>query len=132
MILRCAGQEKTLCGVKEETTNNRMELFAAIKGLEQLQRPCRVSLTTDSQYVSKGLGEWLPEWKAAGWRTRRKKPVKNEDLWQRLDSACAGHQVRCHWVRGHTGHTENERADALANEAIDQHLKARVEEGART
>lgn len=128
VILRCSGREKTLCGVEEETTNNRMELLAVIMGLEQLQKPCQVSLTTDSQYVSKGLSEWLAEWKAAGWRTRKKKPVKNEDLWQRLDSACTRHQVRCHWVRGHTGHVENERADALANEAIDRHLMARQEE----
>jgi len=101
------------------TTNNRMELTAAIEALASLKRPCRVSLTTDSQYVKKGMNEWLADWKRRGWKTAGKKPVKNADLWQRLDAVVAGHTIEWHWVRGHTGHPENELADALANQAID-------------
>jgi len=97
-----------------------MELMAAIAGLESLKRPCRVHLTTDSQYVMKGITEWMAGWKRRGWRTARKKPVKNADLWERLDAAVNRHQVTWEWVRGHTGHPENERADQLANCGIDE------------
>jgi ribonuclease HI len=119
-LLRYKGREKTLYGSEAQTTNNRMELMAAIRALETLTRGCRVHLTTDSQYVMKGITEWLPNWRRRGWKTADKKPVKNADLWQRLDAACRPHQVEWRWVRGHTGHPENERADALANRAIDE------------
>jgi len=118
-LLRFSGTEKELFGGEAETTNNRMELMAAIRGLESLTRPCRVRLTTDSQYVMKGVTEWMDNWKRRGWKTAAKKPVKNVDLWQRLDKALAPHQVEWQWVRGHTGHVENERADELANRGID-------------
>lgn len=119
-ILRYKGHEKELYGGESETTNNRMELMAAIKALESLTRPCRVRLTTDSQYVMKGITEWMASWKKRGWKTSGKKPVKNVDLWQRLDKALEPHQVEWEWVRGHTGHPENERADELANQGIDE------------
>ena len=119
-LLRLGGTEKELFGGEPETTNNRMELMAAIRGLESLKRPCRVRLTTDSQYVMKGITEWMDNWKRRGWKTAAKKPVKNVDLWQRLDKALQPHEVEWHWVRGHTGHAENERADALANRGIDE------------
>ncbi len=119
-ILRMNRHEKELFGGESATTNNRMELMAAIAGLEALKRPCRVHLTTDSQYVMKGVTEWMPNWKRRGWKTASKQPVKNVDLWQRLDAALARHQVKWQWVRGHTGHPENERADALANRGIDE------------
>ncbi|HEX21904.1 MAG TPA: ribonuclease HI [Chromatiales bacterium] len=119
-LLRFGGTEKELFGGEAETTNNRMELMAAIRGLESLTRPCRVHLTTDSQYVMKGVTEWMDNWKRRGWKTAAKKPVKNVDLWQRLDKALAPHEVEWHWVRGHTGHVENERADELANRGIDE------------
>jgi ribonuclease HI len=99
-----------------------MELTAAIEALASLKRPCRVSLTTDSQYVKKGVNEWMADWKRRGWKTADKKPVKNVDLWQRLDEASRRHTVEWHWVRGHTGHVENELVDALANRAIDELL----------
>jgi ribonuclease HI len=118
--MRYKETEKTLYGGEPHTTNNRMELMAAIMGLESLKRRCEVSLTTDSQYVKRGITEWLPNWKRNQWKTADRKPVKNADLWQRLDAAAARHQVQWHWVRGHTGHPENERADALANLAIDE------------
>ena len=118
-LLRFGEHEKTLSGAEAETTNNRMELMAAIVALETLKRSCKVSLTTDSQYVRKGITEWIANWKQRGWKTANKKPVKNADLWRRLDEATARHQVDWHWVRGHTGHPENELADQLANEAID-------------
>jgi ribonuclease HI len=118
--LRFRGHEKELCGGEKDTTNNRMELMAAIAALESLSRPCQVRLTTDSQYVMKGITEWLTNWKKRGWKTASKQPVKNVDLWQRLDKALAPHQVEWAWVRGHTGHPENERADALANRGIDE------------
>lgn len=117
-LLRWNGVEKELSGAEPETTNNRMELTAAIKALEALGRPCRVALTTDSQYVKNGITEWLANWKRRGWRTADKKPVKNVDLWQALDEAVARHDVDWHWVRGHDGHAENERADQLARAAI--------------
>lgn len=121
-ILRYNGHEKTLYGAEPMTTNNRMELMAAIRALESLKRPCRVRITTDSRYVQKGITEWLADWKRRGWRTAAKKPVKNADLWKRLDAAAADHDVRWHWVRGHSGHRENELADNLANQAIDELL----------
>jgi ribonuclease HI len=117
-ILRYRDTEKELTGGEAQTTNNRMELTAAIAGLEALKRACRVRLYTDSQYVRDGITQWLPGWKAREWRTADKKPVKNVDLWQRLDQAAASHQIEWIWVRGHAGHAENERADALARAAI--------------
>ena len=123
VLLRYKGNEKTLYGAERETTNNRMELMAAIQALESLTRQCKVQLTTDSQYVQKGITEWLPNWKRRGWKTAAKKPVKNVDLWQRLDKAVAEHDVEWHWGRGHSGHPENEQADALANQAIDEMLQ---------
>lgn len=122
VLLRHNGHEKTLFGAEAETTNNRMELMAAIQALESLKRPCRVHLTTDSQYVQKGILEWMAGWKRRGWKTAAKKPVKNVDLWKRLDAATNGHDIQWHWVRGHNGHPENELADALANKAIDELL----------
>ena len=122
-ILRYNSHEKTLYGAEPMTTNNRMELMAAIQALESLKRPCKVQLTTDSQYVQKGITEWLANWKRRGWKTAAKKPVKNADLWQRLDAAVAEHDVRWEWVRGHSGHPENELADMLANQAIDELLQ---------
>jgi ribonuclease HI len=121
-VLRYKGHEKTLCGAEPLTTNNRMELMAAICALESLNRPCRVRLTTDSQYVQKGITEWMANWKRNGWKTAAKKPVKNADLWQRLDTAITGHQIQWEWVKGHSGHPENELADELANKAIDELL----------
>ncbi len=120
VLLRYQGKEKELYGGEKETTNNRMELTAAIMGLEALSRSCQVRLTTDSKYVMDGLTQWLPNWKRRGWMTAAKKPVKNADLWRRLDEAAARHQVEWAWVRGHTGHPENELADQLANRGIDE------------
>jgi len=120
VVLRFNGSEKELYGGEMETTNNRMELMAAISGLESLKKPCKVVLTTDSQYVMKGATEWMKGWKRKGWMTAAKKPVKNVDLWQRLESALQPHDVKWCWVRGHTGHPENERADALANRGVDE------------
>jgi ribonuclease HI len=120
VILRFQGKEKELWGGARETTNNRMELQAAIEGLRALNEPCQVSLTTDSQYVRKGITEWIGAWKQRGWRTAAKKPVKNVELWQALDEQVARHQVEWHWVKGHSGHRENELADALANRGIDE------------
>lgn len=119
-VLRYKGRERELYGYEPETTNNRMELTAAIRGLEALQRSCRVDLTTDSQYLRKGVNEWMPQWKRRGWRTASNKPVANRDLWEELDTLLQRHHVRFHWIRGHTGHEGNERADALANRAIDE------------
>lgn len=124
-LLRYKGSEKTLHGSEPMTTNNRMELMAAIMALESLTRPCSVSLTTDSEYVKKGIAEWLPSWKKRGWKTAAKQPVKNVDLWQRLDAAAQRHRVEWHWVRGHSGHPENELVDRLAVRAIDE-LAARI------
>jgi ribonuclease HI len=121
-VLRYKGHEKTLYGAEPLTTNNRMELMAAIRALESLKRPCRVRLTTDSQYVQKGITEWMANWKRNGWKTAARKPVKNADLWQRLDAAISGHEIQWQWVRGHSGHPENELADELANRAIDELL----------
>lgn len=121
-LLRYNGKEKELRGAESETTNNRMELTAAIRALAALNKPCRVRLTTDSNYLKNGITQWLVNWKRKNWRTADKKPVKNVDLWQRLDELSQRHQVEWHWVRGHSGHSENERADALANRAIDELL----------
>lgn len=112
--------EKDLYGYEEETTNNRMELMAAIRALESLNRSCLIDLTTDSQYVRQGITEWMEGWKKRGWKTAAKKPVKNKDLWQRLDEAVAQHNIEWHWVKGHSGHAGNERADDLANRAMDE------------
>ncbi len=119
-LLRHDGREKHLYGGESETTNNRMEMMAAIAGLEALKHPCSVQLTTDSQYVFKGMTSWLDGWKSRGWRTAGKKPVKNVDLWKRLDAAASRHNVEWQWVKGHSGHPENEFADQLANRAIDE------------
>jgi len=119
-LLRSQGRERELYGFEPETTNNRMELTAAIRGLEALKRPCTVDLTTDSEYLRKGVTEWMAQWKRRGWRTASKKPVANRDLWEELDALLQNHDVRFHWIRGHSGHAENERADALANRAIDE------------
>ena len=118
VVLRYSNIEKELYGGEEHTTNNRMELMAAIMGLESLSEGCEVALTTDSQYVKNGINDWIKNWKKRGWKTANKKPVKNVDLWQRLDAAVARHQVEWHWVRGHTGHRENEMADCLANRGV--------------
>lgn len=124
VLLRYRGHERELYGAEPETTNNRMELTAAIRALEALDRPCRVVLTTDSEYVRRGITEWLEAWKRRGWRTASRKPVLNQDLWRRLDELTAAHEVQWRWVRGHTGHSGNERADALANQAIDELIGA--------
>jgi ribonuclease HI len=122
VLLRCKGKEKTLYGGEPDTTNNRMELMAAIEGLNALTRPCAVRLTTDSIYVKNGIEQWLANWKKNGWRTADKKPVKNMELWQRLDESVARHQVQWHWVKGHSGHRENEIADDLANLGASEHM----------
>ncbi len=117
-ILRFGELEKELKGGERNTTNNRMELMAAISALEALKKPAVVDLTTDSQYVRQGITSWIHNWKRNGWRTSDKKPVKNVDLWQRLDAALQQHEVRFHWVKGHAGHDENERADQLARDGL--------------
>ena len=121
-VLRAGGRERELFGGEPATTNNRMELTAAIRALEALKRRCAVSLYTDSQYVRQGITTWLNDWKRRNWRTADRKPVKNQDLWEQLDELAAKHDVEWHWVRGHDGHPENERADALANRGIDELL----------
>jgi len=122
VLLRCGNTEKTLCGGEPETTNNRMELMAAIQALEALTRQTQIHIHTDSRYVMNGITEWLPNWKRRGWKTAAKKPVKNVDLWQRLDKAAAAHQVHWYWVKGHAGHAGNEQADRLANRGLDEML----------
>lgn len=117
-LMRYGGNEKELCGGEANTTNNRMELMAVIRALEALKRPCRVRITTDSQYVKRGVTEWMSRWKRNGWRTADRKPVKNQDLWERLDEALSRHELTWKWVKGHAGHAENERADQLANRGI--------------
>jgi len=119
-LLRFGAHERELFGGERSTTNNRMELTAVIRALQALNRPSRVAVHTDSQYVQKGISEWMRAWKARGWKTADRKPVKNEDLWRELDAVASAHQVRWHWVRGHAGHPENERADALANRGAEQ------------
>lgn len=125
VLMQYGAKRKELFGGEDQTTNNRMELMAAIAGLEALKRTCQVDLYTDSQYVRKGITEWIHGWKKNGWKTSAKKDVKNRDLWQRLDESIARHRVNWHWVKGHAGHPGNERADALANMGID-HRSARV------
>ena len=120
--LRYNGHSKGLFGCEAETTNNRMELMAAIMGLESLTRSCKVVLYTDSKYVLEGVTRWMPDWKKRGWKTSAKKPVKNVELWQRLDTATNSHQIDWNWVKGHSGDEGNEKADALANQAIDEML----------
>ena len=117
-LLMSNGKERELCGGELATTNNRMELMGAIRALEALNKPCQVELHTDSQYVRTGITEWLAGWKARGWRTAAKAPVKNEDLWKRLDAARLRHTVDWRWVKGHNGHELNERADALARRGM--------------
>ena len=123
-VLHFKDQEKELRGGELATTNNRMEMMAAIQALETLKRPCKVELHTDSTYVQKGIGEWIHAWKQRGWRTADKKPVKNEDLWKRLDEARLRHEVDWRWVKGHAGHEYNERADALARQGMEETLAA--------
>jgi ribonuclease HI len=120
VLLRYAQSEKTLFGGERDTTNNRMELTAVIEGLKALKRPCRVRVTTDSQYVKNGITQWIHNWKKNGWKTAARKPVKNDDLWRALDEQANRHDVEWAWVRGHTGHPENELADQLANRGIDE------------
>ena len=117
-LLEWGGHEKELSGAEGETTNNRMELMAAIQALNALKRPSKVKLVTDSTYVKDGVTKWIHGWKKNGWKTAAKKPVKNEDLWRQLDEAVQRHEITWDWVKGHSGHTENERADTLAREAI--------------
>ena len=119
-LLKFGSKEKQLYGAESLTTNNRMELRAVIEALSALKRPCNVSVTSDSTYVLKGINEWLPNWKKRGWLTSGKKPVKNEDLWKSLDSLKSVHNVEWHWVKGHSGHLENELVDQLANKGIDE------------
>ena len=126
-LLRWNGHEKKLCGGETLTTNNRMELMAAIMALESLKEMCEVTLYTDSVYVKQGLNEWLPGWKLRGWRTADKKPVKNQDLWQRLDSAASRHRIDWRWVKGHAGDPGNEEADRLANQGLEEHRAAGVQ-----
>lgn len=120
VVMRYKGKERSLHGGEAESTNNRMELMAAIQALEVLTRPCQVRVTTDSKYVMQGITEWIHGWKRNGWKNSAKQPVKNADLWQRLDAARARHEVEWCWVKGHAGHPGNERADELANLGIDE------------
>jgi ribonuclease HI len=121
VYLKYGDSEKKLKGFEQQTTNNRMELSAAINGLRQLSRSCKVELKTDSKYVLQGVTEWMPGWKKNGWKTAARKPVKNVDLWQALDKEVSRHTINWHWVKGHSGEPGNEMADLLANQAIDQH-----------
>ena len=123
VLLRYGGHEKELFGGEAQTTNNRMELTAVLSGLRTLNRPCDVVICTDSQYVKNGMESWIHNWKKNGWKTAGRQPVKNADLWQQLDEQVARHRVRWQWVKGHAGHTENERADALANRGVEQALR---------
>ena len=118
--MRCGGVEKTLHGGEAMTTNNRMELTAVIKGLEALKKPCAVVVTSDSKYVLSGISQWMDNWKRRGWKTASKKPVQNVELWKQLDKVASAHEVEWVWVKGHSGHTENEIADQLANRGIDE------------
>lgn len=119
-LLKFKGHKKELSGAEPHTTNNRMEMTAAIMALETLKRPCRVKMVTDSEYLKKGITEWLKNWKKRNWLTSNKTPVKNEDLWRRLDQAVSRHEVAWEWVKGHNGHIENELVDVLANDAIKE------------
>ncbi len=120
VLMRFGGEEKTLCGGEPDTTNNRMELTAVIEGLAALKRPCEVTVTSDSTYVLKGIQEWMANWKKRGWKTASKQPVKNVDLWQKLDAVVGERKIDWQWVKGHSGHRENEIADQLANRGIDE------------
>lgn len=122
-VLQYGEHQRELYGAEPDTTNNRMELTAALRALEALREPCEIDLTTDSEYLRKGITEWLPGWKKRNWKTADRKPVKNADLWQALEQAAARHLVRWHWVKGHSGHNGNEQADMLANRGIDELLK---------
>lgn len=124
-LLRYGSHEKKLLGAEADTTNNRMELMAAIQALMSLREPCRIDLFTDSQYLQKGISEWLAGWKKKNWKKSDNKPVKNADLWQALDKEATRHQMKWHWVKAHNGHVENELVDQLANQAIDEFLKER-------
>ena len=126
-LLRSAGNERELHGGERLTTNNRMELLAVISGLEALRKACTVDVTTDSQYVMRGVTEWMPRWVAKGWRTAAGEPVKNRDLWERMNSALLPHSVRWHWVRGHDGHAENERVDVIARKAAEAARDSQLE-----
>ncbi|HOX70794.1 MAG: ribonuclease HI [Dokdonella sp.] len=126
-LLRSAGNERELHGGERLTTNNRMELLAVISGLEALRKACTVDVTTDSQYVMRGVTEWMPRWIAKGWRTAAGEPVKNRDLWERMNSALLPHSVRWHWVRGHDGHAENERVDVIARKAAEAARDSQLE-----
>ena len=126
VLLRFNDSEKMLKGGAPNTTNNRMELQAAIAALEALSRPCKIQLTTDSRYVMDGIQQWLPNWKKRGWKTAGKKPVKNKDLWRRLDELANHHEIDWRWVKGHSGHRENELVDQLANQAIDELIKSGI------
>jgi ribonuclease HI len=121
-LLRFKGREKEICGGEANTTNNRMEMLAAIKALQSLKRHCRVRLHTDSTYLKQGITTWIAKWKRNGWRTADRKPVKNQDLWLALDEALSGHDIEWIWVKGHAGHPENERADELARRGMADHL----------
>ena len=123
VLLRYGTHEKELFGGEAQTTNNRMELMAVLSGLKTLNCPCDVVICTDSQYVKNGMESWIHNWKKNGWKTAGRQPVKNADLWQQLDEQVARHRVRWQWVKGHAGHTENERADALANRGVEQALR---------
>jgi ribonuclease HI len=125
VLLRSSGTERELSGGEPQTTNNRMELMAAIKGLEALKRPCRVTLSTDSRYVLDGLTKWVAGWQRNGWKTAAKQPVKNEDLWRALIDAAAPHRVEWVWIKGHAGHPDNERADKLASDAALTQIRRR-------
>lgn len=124
VLLQLGEHERTLYGGDPETTNNRMELTAAIEGLKALKRPCRVDLYTDSSYVKDGITQWMVNWKRNGWKTAAKKPVANQDLWQALDALVNTHEVHWHWVKGHAGNPGNERADQLANQGVDSCVKS--------
>ena len=134
-ILKYGKHVRELCGGVKATTNNRMELQAAIESLKLLKEPCEIDFHTDSQYVRQGITKWIAGWKRNGWRTSTKKPVKNDDLWKQLDAVSANHKMRWHWVKGHAGHPENERCDELANEVIakvkSQHSAAQLAEALR-
>jgi ribonuclease HI len=119
-LMRCGDQEREIYGGEPATTNNRMELTAAIRALETLKRRCQVEVYSDSKYLRDGITTWLSDWKRRGWKTADRKPVKNQDLWEQLDALAAAHDVEWHWVRGHDGHPENERADQLANRGVDE------------
>lgn len=125
-LLRTKGKEREMYGGEAHTTNNRMELMGAISALEILSRPCHIRLHTDSKYVQQGISEWVHGWKQRGWKTSAKQPVKNEDLWRRLDEAAGRHKIEWVWVKGHAGHPENERADVLANRGVEDVLNGKI------